>query len=573
MTRTKFFLSAILLIAIIFTSCKQEQAFKTICNPVNLGYCFQSDRPSRREAADPAMVLFRNEYFLFASKLGGYLWSPDLISWERITTDDLPIEEYAPAAVVIDDEIYFIASARASRTIYKTADPKSGKWELVNDQFHFTVTDPMFFLDDDGRLYYYWGCSDRDPIMAVELDRNNRLHPTGEPVECLSQNRTVYGWEVVGDDNEIDEAAPWIEGPWMIKYNGKYYLQYSGPGTEFKSYADAVYVSDKPLGPFTLANVNPFAYKPGGFTNGAGHGGSFKDKYGNYWHIGTSSVSVKHKFERRLSIFPVFFDKDGEMSAYTGFGDYPVVVPDKKTNDVTSLFTGWMLLSYNKKVEVSSSLDGYPAENALDEDIRTYWSAETGNRGEFISVDLGDISVVHAVQTNFAEHNFNLFGCQNDAYYQYILEYSNDGKAWKMLVDKSKNTTDAPHDYVQLKKPVKARFIRLTNLKAPDGNFAVSGLRVFGRCDKKPAREVSLFDVKRNDDRRAVVISWNKDPEAVGYNIRFGTQPDKLYQNYMVYEKNEVTIRSLNADKPYYFTIDAFNESGLSEGTEVKSAL
>ena len=41
----------------------------------------------------------------------------------------------------------------------------------------------------------------------------------------------------------------------MTKHNGKYYLQYAGPGTEFKSYSDGVYVSDKPLGPFTIANI------------------------------------------------------------------------------------------------------------------------------------------------------------------------------------------------------------------------------------------------------------------------------------------------------------------------------
>jgi len=569
----KFFYPAILLMAFVLVSCHQEPVFKTICNPVNFGYCFQNDEPSRRESADPSMVLFKNEFYLFASKVDGYMHSTDLVTWNRITTADLPVDDYAPTAVVIDDEIYFMASGRSSRRIYKTADPQSGKWELFNGEFPFTSTDPMFFLDDDGRVYFYWGCSDRDPIMAVELDRNNRLNPKGEPVVCLSENREVYGWEVVGDYNEMLEVSPWIEGAWMNKYNGKYYLQYSGPGTEFKSYADAVYVSDRPLGPFTLANVNPFAWKPEGFTNGAGHGSSFNDKYGNRWHIGTSSISVKHKFERRLSLFPVFFDQDGEMMAYTGFGDYPVIVPDKKVDDVMSLFTGWMLLSYNKKVEVSSSLEGYPAQNAVNEDIRTYWSAKTGDRGEFISVDLGAPSLVYAIQTNFAEQGFQLFGCKNEVYYQYLLEYSDDGKKWKKLVDKSNNTTDAPHDYIQLAKPVKTRYIRLTNLKVPDGNFAVSGLRVFGTCDKKPAQAVSEFKVDRGDDRRTATLSWNYDPDAVGYNIRFGTQPDKLYQNYMVYGKNELHIRSLNADRAYYFAIDAFNESGVSEGKTVQKIL
>jgi hypothetical protein len=62
----------------------------TICNPVNLSYRFCLDAPSRREAADPTLVIFKGEYFLFASKSGGYFHSKDLINWHLIATSDLP---------------------------------------------------------------------------------------------------------------------------------------------------------------------------------------------------------------------------------------------------------------------------------------------------------------------------------------------------------------------------------------------------------------------------------------------------------------------------------------------------
>ena len=559
--------------AIIF--CRlQAQAIEgnTYCNPVNLSYRFCLDQPSRREAADPSMVLFKGEYYLFASKSGGYFYSPDLLNWDLIVPEALPVEDYAPTAVVIDDEIYFITSASGSRKIYKTADPKSGKWQLVNGNFPFGVTDPMLFLDDDGKVYYYWGCSNKDPLWAIELDRTNNLNPVGERVVCIEAHYAEYGWEQPGDYNEKDQA-PWIEGAWMSKHNGKYYLQYAGPGTEFKSYADAIYVSDKPLGPFSLAKTNPFAYKPEGFITGAGHGSSFTDKYGNLWHIGTSTISVKHMFERRLSLFPVFLDKDGEKMAYTRLGDYPTIIPDRKIADVKQLFTGWMLLSYNKKVQVSSAMDDYPAINAVNEDIRTYWSAQTGNKGEYITIDLEKSCTVNAVQINFAEQNTTLTGRKEGIYYQYLLEYSSDGKKWKPLVDRSNNTVDAPHDYLPLEKPVKARFIRLTNLKTPDGYFAVSGLRVFGKCNIKTPKTVTNLEVERQADRRIVSLRWDKSPNATGYLIRFGNNPDKLYQNYIVYDKNELIIRSLNVHTPYYFSIDPFNEAGVIEGKIVKEVL
>ena len=41
----------------------------TLCNPVNLSYrfCLDGNIP-RREAADPTMITFKGEYYLFASR-------------------------------------------------------------------------------------------------------------------------------------------------------------------------------------------------------------------------------------------------------------------------------------------------------------------------------------------------------------------------------------------------------------------------------------------------------------------------------------------------------------------------
>jgi hypothetical protein len=561
-----------LFMACSLNSCQQKPVkaqATTICNPVNLSYRFCLNEPSRREAADPSIVLFEGEYYLFASKSGGYFHSKDLVTWDLITTIDLPLEVYAPTAWVIDNEIYFYGR---SHFIYKTAQPKLGKWEVVNDSFPL-YSDPMMFPDNDGRVYCYYGCSDEEPIMAVELDRNDRLNPIGKPVECIAANSDIYGWERTGDNNDGTKKT-WIEGAWMNKYKGRYYLQYATPGTEFKSYADAVYVADSPLGPFTLAKTNPFAYKPEGFANGAGHGSTFQDKYGNYWHIGTVSISVKHMFERRLSLFPVSFDTDGEMLAHTTWGDYPMYMPDSLVTDASSLYTGWMLLSYNKPVEVSSSVVGHEASLAVDEEIRSYWSAATGNSGEYITVDLGGRSTVYALQINIAEHNTTILGHHNRPI-RYLLEHSKDGKTWQLLVDKSNNLSDVPHDYVSLPSPVETRFIRLTNVEIPDGCFAVSGLRVFGKCANRTAANAvtSIRAERQPDDRRIVHLNWEQSPEAMGYLIHFGTQPDKLYQHYMVYGINDLIIKSLHAGEPYYFTIDAFNESGITQGGSVTQVL
>jgi hypothetical protein len=526
------------------------------------------DTPSRREAADPTMVAYKGAYYLFASKSGGYFHSKDLIQWDLITTNDLPLEDYAPTAVVMNDTLYFIASAGAPLKIYKTADPRSGKWQIANSSFPIGMIDPDLFVDGDGRLFFYYGCSNINPIYGVELDTKT-LNPIGKPVALFNSNKKTYGWERKGDYNNLPEN-PWIEGSWMTKHNGKYYLQYAGPGTEFKSYSDGVYVSDKPLGPFTLAAHSPASYKPEGFIAGAGHSSTFQDKYGNYWHISTMTISVKHMFERRLGLFPTFFDKDGEMYVYTGFGDFPFKVPTKKITRPEELFPKWMLLSYNKPVQVSSELSDYPKSYVADEEIRTFWSAQTSNKGEWITLDLQKTCTINAVQINYYENETKILGRQPDIYYQYLLEYSSDNQTWKVLADKTQSKTDVPHDYIELKKAVKARYVRLTNYHVPDGTFALAGLRIFGNAGgKAPSAVQNLNAVRSENDRAVVKLNWNKSADAVGYNIRYGTSKDKLYHTYQVLGANFVTIGSLNALQKYYFTIDAFNESSISKGKKI----
>ena len=149
-------------------------------------------------------------------------------------------------------------------------------------------------------------------------------------------------------------------------------------------------------------------------------------------------------------------------------------------------------------------LTGYPANNAVDESIKTYWSAATGDPGEWISTDLGENVTVRAIQINYADQDADLWENSRDIYHQYKLYSSKDGKKWSVLVDKSKNITDVPHDYIELSQPVEARYIKLENIHLPTGKFAISGLRVFGSGHgSKPdaVSQISLFcGLKRTNE-------------------------------------------------------------------------
>ena len=74
---------------------------ETFCNPLNLNYRFMGDAIDAREAADPVVILFKDDYYLFASRSGGYWTSTDLHDWTFIIPTGIDIETYAPAAIVI----------------------------------------------------------------------------------------------------------------------------------------------------------------------------------------------------------------------------------------------------------------------------------------------------------------------------------------------------------------------------------------------------------------------------------------------------------------------------------------
>ncbi|MBP7402808.1 MAG: family 43 glycosylhydrolase, partial [Clostridia bacterium] len=357
-----------------------------ICNPLNLPYQFRgpfSDASVCRSMADPSLVLFKGKYFLFPSTRGFY-HSDDLIHWTFVDGADLPIAFSAPDIREVDGWLYQCASSASTGTIWRTRDPLSGEWEEVSRPFAFW--DPNLFQDDDGRVYFYWGCSNSSPIRGVEMDRKT-MQPIGEPVALFEGRPDIHGWERPGTDNDsrrgftfpgecsappVKDPRPWIEGAWMTRHDGRYYLQYAGPGTEYNVYSDGVYVSDHPLGPFTYCADSPFSSKPGGFITGAGHGSTLRDKYGNWWHISSMVVSVHEGFERRVGLFPAGYDQDGTLFCNMNYADYPMILPHHTISDPwTECFPGWMLLPCGKKAVASSEFTGYPAGNVVDESIRT----------------------------------------------------------------------------------------------------------------------------------------------------------------------------------------------------------
>lgn len=561
-----FSLISIIACMVSFSAIAQDARMRTYCNPLNVDYTYMiynSDMDiSYRSGADPAVVEFRGEYYMFVTRSMGYWHSTDLQNWNFIEPEKwYPQGSNAPAAHNYKDSVlYVMGDPSGSMSVLYTDNPKRGDWKGVPAILH-DLQDPALFIDDDGSAYVYWGSSNLYPIRGQRLNKDHRFIRYSDVDSLFNKDMEMHGWERFGANNS-DTIPGYIEGPWMTKHNNKYYLQYAAPGTEFNVYADGVYVADHPLGPFEYAPNNPVSFKPGGFMNGAGHGSTVKGPQNRYWHFASMALSANVNWERRLCMFPLYFDNDGLMWSDSYFGDYPRYTPSEPGK--AGEFTGWMLLSYKKPVTVSSSVGDHTAEKLTDEQVKTYWLAKDNGNSQWATIDLQKPGMVHAVQINYFDHESGLYGRIPGLRHRYVVEGSLDGRNWEVLIDKSNSFRDNPNDYVELPQPERIRYLRYRNREVPTPQLAISDIRVFGVGEGKRPVPVTGFRVNRENDRRDALISWNAQKDAQGYNIRWGIAPDKLYSSWLVYDDHQLILKALTTDQEYYFTIEAFNENGIS---------
>lgn len=568
----KFPIWLLLFIIFPFTGFTQSTQSNTYCNPINIDYTYMIYNANKgisyRSGADPAIVRFRNEYYLFVTRSLGYWHSADLKNWDFITPQKWYFQgSNAPAASNYKDSVLYVSGdPSGSMSVLYTDDPKKGNWKAVPSILN-DLQDPDLFMDDDGEAYMFWGSSNKFPIRGITLNKNENFKPSDKVDTLFNLDEAKHGWERFGENNSDTVLGGYIEGPWLTKHNNIYYMQYAAPGTEFNVYADGVYTSNSPLGPYHYAPNNPISFKPGGFINGAGHGSTVLGPQNEYWHFTTMAVNVNIGWERRIGMFPTYFDKDGLMYCNTYFGDYPHYAP--AISGKAGKFTGWMLLSYKKPVKASSFLKDYTPEKITDENVKTFWTADKNDDKQWIEVDLMNPAKVFAIQVNYNDYQSNLYGRIPNLYQRYIIEGSMDGNRWQILVDRSDNFQDVPNDYVELANPQIVRYVRYKNIHVPTPYLSISDLRVFGIGLGKVPGEVKRLSVKREKDSRNALITWEQQPNCQGYNVLWGIAPDKLYSSWMVYDKGLLQMRNLDRDQVYYFSIESFNENGVSKRGKV----
>ena len=550
----------------------------TFANPLDV--VVGNERAIR--GGEPVVLIYQDDYYLFVSHRKGYWYSNDFQDWTYVDAPNYP----AGVVSVVEMDGQLIGCSMNNKNVYRCLDAKKGLWEKCGELSSDRYGDANMFVDDDGRLYMYFGWSQVMPFKVVELDKTT-FKEKGEPKELFWSDIKNHGFEVRKPEDVIysifngrrdygPEELPWIEGPYVIKHNGKYYLQYAAIGLEFISYSHGVYVADNPMGPFVYSEHNPLTFKTSGFQVGAGHGSTFHDKKGNLWTI--CMIPAQYGEGGRgseLAIYPTAVDKQGVMYSNTALGDYPQYYPAERKVGGVDNYVDWKLLSVGKRAIVSSTFDKYSPSQALDEDFTTCWAAETGNPGEFFTVDLGAKASINAIQLNWdhigaaraaagRQGGASAAPATEQLYQCYEVFVSDDNTNWRKIISKPQNKMELKHDYNELETPVTAQYVKVVNVSTyDDAKFSIKDLRIFGTTPQMKTQKVKKFMALRNpEDRREANIVWEPVPGADGYIVRYGIEKKKLYNSYIVYDKTTLYMHSLNTAPKYYFEVEAF-DSGL----------
>lgn len=477
---------------------------KTYCNPLSIPSMPMGDNyginPMKytkeplidfRSISDPSVLYYDNKWYLYPSYGMCYV-SEDFVNFRHVRTEPYNIG-YSPS--VIPHRGKFLLTAH-SNGLY-IGDSPTGPFTFLGDFLKTDGTtirpiDSALFQDDDGRIYIYWfeqtvpderGCFTA-MTMGVELSGDDPRRFLTEPYLIHKFNPDNY-WERGGAYFQ-NKKSGWVEGQWMLKHNGRYYMVYSAPGTEFPCYSIAAYYSDEgPLTGFKCQKHNPICVSKSGIVSGAGHGSIVHGPNNSLWAFFTITACATHPYERRIGMDPVFVDENGELhctvtdTPQLGFGEAENPEEDNSAG----------LLPVNARIRHRVCASGYEegrnAFYALDESMLTWWQPKKDDESPELCMDLSGDYVCEAARIIWRDVNMDTEKGITPGPYKYVIETRmniGDGE-WQTVLDMSENEEDRNIDYKAF-PPVLCREVRLRIVGAPKGiTPGVTSFTLFGRME------------------------------------------------------------------------------------------
>lgn len=489
-----FTLLSILILVIFAVSGQTPEIGKTAryCNPLPMVI-----GPGGNASGDVTVLKDGGKYYMFCTG-GGAWYSDDMLNWKFQRVENVPV---APDVVKYNGSFYMCGN---DGPLFKADNPlgpyKSiGEWKNTPDVAGGWngAFDVHIFIDDDNKPYLFYAGRGVSGIFGVELDPNE-LNRFAGPVKHLIGFNSDHIWERYGEMNEYPDVA-WVEGPWLKKHNGTYYLQYSASGTQWKTYAEGYYTSKSPLGPFKYAPNNPLLRKTDGLVTGTAHGSIVEGPDGNLWQFYTIVLS-NPPGGRRIGMDRIVFDKDGFMSVkITDTPQWaPNAIKDPKKGDSGTLpVTINKMRAMNALSKFSSEQPGHEAAYAVDNSSGTWWEPSPTDSVPAITIELSPATRFDVVQLFTIDGVRLMFnggrrGMGRPAagatpqqpapeIFQYKIEVSMDGNTYTPALDQTKNSTARNTIFEEI-PPVKCRFVRLTIANWPkSAPLGILEFTVFGK--------------------------------------------------------------------------------------------
>lgn len=236
----------------VLMSCQSKKASEEVAtsgNPVFEGWY-----------ADPEGIIYDDTYWIYPTRSDLYekqtffdcFSSKDLVNWTKheaildtAAVKWAKIAMWAPSVISKDGKYYLFFGANdvhegeIGGIGVAVSDRPEGPYKdllgkpLINEIVNGAQPiDQFVFKDDDGRYYMYYGGWGHCNVVLLNDDFTGLV-----PFE----DGTIY--------KEVTPAN-YVEGPFMLKKNGKYYFMWSEGGWGGPDYSVAYAISDSPFGPF-----------------------------------------------------------------------------------------------------------------------------------------------------------------------------------------------------------------------------------------------------------------------------------------------------------------------------------
>ncbi|MGN0106819.1 MAG: family 43 glycosylhydrolase [Hominilimicola sp.] len=368
-------------------------------------------------------------------------YSKDLVNWKcktfRYEDGTFPKETkilWAPSVTKAANGKYYMAYIWNAYNCYlASSDSPLGPWmdELDGE----VVAADMFDTDIitiDGDTYV---------VTQGPLTNNKKTIYLGKFKEDMS-GLDENGLKPIFNDNVF-------EAPGIFKRDGKYYLTFAngslGSGTYRVDYA----IAEDIWGPYTGKGTILQRY---GDIHTTGHNNCVQ--IGDDWYIcyHRKVVDGNYSYARQAAMEKMSFNEDGTIAVMqpTVNGNRPDIALTKTGKNLA--YDGVLMTA--SSVGTESGLGKFTClpMYAADRNNGTLWTAaDTG--AQWLMMDLGEIKNINCVETYFEYHTLA---------YKYKIEYSSDGKNWRLFSDKMNNESlDSPQVDVGV-QPIKARYLKMS---------------------------------------------------------------------------------------------------------------